>query len=103
MVRLISPFLVLLIVATVGAVEVNADPTANRCGEDMEMTFEGWNKWTQVTPGPVVSQGHGDRWVGIFVDELAKDTYLSAGAPNPKCATIIKPLYSDADGKPSTN
>ena len=80
MVRLIGPFPVLLIVATAGAVEVNADATANRCGEDMEMTFVGWNNWTQVTPGPVVSQWHGDSWVGIFVDELAKDAYPSAGA-----------------------
>ncbi len=99
MVRLISPFLVLLIAATVGAVEANADPTTNRCDDDNGMTFEGWREWTQVTPKPVISEGHSNNWVGIYVNELAKDTYLSAGAPYPECAKIVKPIYSDAEGK----
>jgi hypothetical protein len=58
MVGLICPFLVLLMAATVGAVEANADPTAIRCDVDNEMAFEGWREWTQVTPKPVITKGH---------------------------------------------
>ena len=93
------PLFPLLIAATIGAVEVNADPTAERCGGDKEMTFEGWWEWAKVTPTPVVSKGHNSNWVGIYVDELAKDTYLNAGAPYPECAKIVKPIYNDAEGK----
>lgn len=96
---MISPFLVLLIAATVGAVEANADPTANRCDDDNGMTFEDWREWVQVTSKPVISKGHSNNWVGIYVDELAKDTYLSAGAPYSECAKIVKPIYNDAEGK----
>ncbi len=99
MVRLICLFLVLLIAATVGAVDPNADPTTNRCDDDNGMTFEGWREWAQVTPKPVISKGHSNNWVDIYVDELAKDTYLSAGAPYPICAKIVKPIYNDAEGK----
>jgi len=61
--------------------------------------FEGWWEWAKVTPTPVVSKGHNSNWVGIYVDELAKDTYLNAGAPYPECAKIVKPIYNDAEGK----
>ena len=93
MVRSISSFFVLLIAATVGAVEVNANPTANRCDDNNGMTFEGWREWVQVTPKPVISKGNSNNWIGIYVDEFAKDTYLSAGASYPECAKIVKPIY----------
>jgi hypothetical protein len=87
-----------LVAVAVGAIAVNADPTIERCDGNNGMTFVGWNEWTQVTPDPVVSEGHSNNWVGIFVDELAKETYLSAGAPYPECAKIVKPVYSDGEG-----
>jgi hypothetical protein len=46
----------------------------------------------------MVSAGHGNNWVGIFVDDLAKPTYLSAGATYPECARIVKPIYHDTEG-----
>jgi len=99
MLRLIGPFLILLIATAVGAVEANVEPTANRCDAAGGMTFEAWKEWTQVTPKPVISKGHSGNWVGIYVDELARDTYLRAGTPFPECAKIVKPIYNDAEGQ----
>jgi hypothetical protein len=99
MARIAGPFVVLLIAVAVGASMGNADPAVERCAGNNWMTFIGWSEWTQVTPNPVISEGHSNNWVGIFVDELAKETYLSAGAPYPECAKIVKPIYDDAEGK----
>jgi hypothetical protein len=99
MARVIGPFLAILIAAPVGAIAVHADPTLERCGGNNEMTFVGWSEWNQVTPNPVVSEGHSNNWVGIFVDDLARETYLSAGKTYPECAKIVKPIYDDAEGK----
>lgn len=99
MVLLIRQFLVLLLTATVGANAASADSSAEHCDARNGMTFEGWNEWTQITPRPVRSEGHSNNWVGIYVDELAKDTYLSAGTPYLECARIVKPIYSSAEGK----
>ena len=74
------------------------DVTVGRCSSDKLMTFEGWAEWTKVTPEPVVSAGHSNNWVGIYVDKLAESTYLSASSPYPKCARIVKPIYTDASG-----
>jgi hypothetical protein len=43
----------------------------------------------------------GDMFVGAMLDawpDHAEGTYLSAGAPYPECAKVVKPLYSDAEG-----
>ena len=99
MTRCINSIFLLLVTAIIGAVEANADPTEKQCDEGIGMTFEDWMDWRKVTPKPVRSKGHNYNWVDIYVDELAEDTYLSAGAPYPECATIVKPIYNDADGK----
>jgi len=96
--RLIAPFLLVSMVAMAGPVVVNADPATKPCEGDAGMTFEDWKEWTLVTPNPVLSEGHGSSWVKIHVNELAKSTYLSAGAPYPECAKIVKSHYFDADG-----
>ena len=62
------------------------------------MTFEDWREWTNVTPNPVVSKGHGGNWVGVYVDEVAKETYLAATGPYAECAKIVKPIYADSSG-----
>jgi len=99
MARLTKSFVVVLIAVAVGAISVNADPAVKRCDDSNGMTFVGWRNWTRVTPNPVVSEGHSNNWVGIFVDELAKETYLSAGAPYMECAKIVKPIYNDGEGE----
>ena len=95
---MINPFLAILIAAIAGAVVAKAGPPAKSCEDDGGMTFEDWVEWTPITPKPVISEGHGNNWVKIYVNKLAEDTYLSAGAPYPECAKIVKPLYSDAEG-----
>ena len=93
---LFGAFLAMLMMTLAPAQSVNG---AGKCDDENAMTFEGWSEWAQVTSKPVTSEGHNNNWVGIYVDELAKDTYLSAGAPYPECAKIIKPIYHDAEGK----
>ena len=62
------------------------------------MTFANWRDWKEVTDGFVVSEGHSNSWVRIYVNDLAKDIYLSRSAPYPECAQIVKSAYHDADG-----
>ena len=44
-------------------------------------------------------EGHSNNWVGIYVDELAKDTNLRAGAPYPECTRIVKPILQRRRGE----
>jgi len=90
---------VLLITLSAGAVAVIADSKSDSCSEDIAIAFEGWREWTLVTPRPIVSEGHSNNWVSIYVGQLAKDIYLSASAPYPECAKVVKPIYNDAEGK----
>ena len=69
------------------------------CGVEAEMTFEDWRSWTKVNPTPLQSAAHPHQgkpsYVDVYVDDLAKDTYLAASAPYPECARIVKPKYTD--------
>ncbi len=89
----------LLAILTMTLVLPHSVIAESACDDENAMTFEGWREWASVTSQPVKSLGHSNNWVGIFVDELAKDTYLGAGAPFPVCAKIVKPIYRDAEGK----
>lgn len=63
------------------------DPTSV-CFSDSHPTFTDYVAWTKVNPKPV--QGH-EVYVNIYVNDLAKDTYLAAsGKTFPTCATIVK-------------
>ena len=54
-----------------------------------------YKTWTKVNPKPI--KGH-SKWVNIYVDDAAKDIYLSAsGATFPVCARIVKTVLIDAD------
>jgi nucleoside-diphosphate-sugar epimerase len=65
------------------------------CGPDTDMTFKDWRSWNKVNPTVLLSKGHGDVYVDIYVDDLAKGTYLSASSPYPKCSRITKVQYTD--------
>jgi hypothetical protein len=52
--------------------------------------------WTKINPEPIM--GHGEHWVDVYVDDLAESTYLSASAPYPECAQVVKPEYTDSSG-----
>jgi len=87
-----------LLSITTDVVADEGDVYSSFCGNQTAMTFVDWPKWTKVTRKPVVSKGHNNNWVGIYVDDLAKETYLSASAPYRECATIVKPIYDDPNG-----
>jgi len=57
------------------------------------MSFDDWPDWTRINASLLESEGHGNSWVDIVVNDLAKDTYLSADAPFAECSVVVKPLY----------
>ena len=65
------------------------------CGPEVEMNFEDWSSWRKVNPTTLLSEGHSNSYVDVYVDDLAKETYLTASAPYPECARIVKAKYTD--------
>ena len=59
------------------------------CNSEEEKDFDDWASWTKVNPTILQSEGH-NGWVDIYVDDLAKSTYLEASAPYLECARIVK-------------
>jgi hypothetical protein len=66
-------------------------PTATpvpECAVGDAPDFSGYESWTKVNSEPI--KGH-EVLVNIYVDDLAKDIYLSAsGEPFPVCSRIVK-------------
>lgn len=98
MLRLMSLLFGLVLISSSISVRGQNSSYAGSCGDEIAMTFEDWRQWTQVTPKPVISKGHSNNWVGVYVDDLAKETYLAATGPYAECAKIIKPIYTDSSG-----
>jgi len=90
--------LILTFVMLVISTQVLAGSSDDNCDPKMGITFMNWRNWTPVTVKPVVSEGHSNNWVGVFVNKIAKAKYLSAGSPYPVCAKIVKPIYLDETG-----
>jgi len=98
MLRIISLLFGVLLIGSNITVWGQVSSYFNSCGDETTMTFEHWRRWTKVTPNPIISKGHSGNWVGIYVDDLAKKTYLAATGPYPECARIVKPIYTEASG-----
>lgn len=96
MLAMTTIFMIMLYGSNGGAAEEFVNPD---CGPDVDMIFEDWRSWTKVNPTPLQSEGHKDEgmapYVDVYVDNLAKATYLSASAPYPECARIVKTTYTD--------
>ena len=60
------------------------------------MTFERWHDWTKFNAKPLISEGHSNTWVDVYVDDLAKTIYLTASTPYSECAKVVEPIYNDA-------
>ena len=98
MVRPICIFIGSLIIGVVGATLAVPGSASKSCDKGGKITFGDWRTWTKVTPKPGISRGHSDNWVGVYVNELARNTYMAGGAPYQECAKIVKPIYADANG-----
>ena len=98
--RLVASLLILSSLgACTGVAEVPATATAvptmaptftpePECSADVEPDFKGYPTWTKVNPKPI--QGH-ETFVNIYVDDAAKDIYLSAsGRTFPVCSRVVK-------------
>ena len=48
-----------------------------------------------MNPTVLLSEGHANVYVDIYVDDLAKDKYLAASSPYPECSRIVKAQYTD--------
>ncbi len=74
------------------------DPAQNltsACFGSSLPTFTDYATWTKVNPRPI--QGH-SVYVNIYVNDLARDTYISAsGKKFPTCATIVKAHLAGAN------
>lgn len=65
------------------------------CSADTTPDFTSYATWTKVNPKPI--KGH-EVYVDIFVNDAAKDTYLSAsGMTFPVCSMIVKTHLQSAD------
>ena len=98
MLRLLFLLFVLLLTGYSIIVKGQVSSNSGSCDDEIAMTFENWREWTKVTPNPVKSKGHSGNWVGVYVDDVAKTTYLAATGPFSECARIVKPIYTDASG-----
>ena len=71
---------------------------AEICQFEAGMTFEDWRSWEKLTRKPIFSKGHGSKWVDIYVNDLAGETYRDVGDLYPVCAKIVKATYLDEAG-----
>lgn len=70
------------------------------CSADTIPNFTNYAAWTKVNPKPI--KGH-EVFVNIYVNDLARDIYLSAsGETFPECAMIVKPHLESADSNKVT-
>ncbi len=67
------------------------------CIPEQSLDFADYTSWTRINPQPLLSVGHSNVWVEIYVNALAKNTYLNAQAPYPPCAKIVKVSYKDKE------
>jgi len=94
--RVSSTLCVLFMLIMSGCAGMEHEGFVNRDrGPDTEMTFKDWRSWKKVNPTVLLSEGHGDVYVDIHVDDRARDTYLAASSPYPKCSRITKVQYTD--------
>lgn len=87
------------------AVAVSSTPTVvstpmPSCSADATPDFTNYAAWMKVNPEPI--KGH-EVFVNIYVNDLARDIYLSAsGETFPECAMIVKPHLESADSNKVT-
>lgn len=96
--RLIHLSVAVPTVCSLGLLLASARANAVSCGSEGELSFADWRDWTEVTDRYLASEGHGNSWVRIYVDDLANDIYLAGSAPYPECAKIVKSAFYDAEG-----
>ena len=68
-----------------------------QCSADVTPDFASYTTWTKINPKPI--KGH-EVQVNIYVNDLAKDVYLSAsGETFPECAMIVKTHLESAESE----
>jgi len=73
-------------------------PTPGACAASMD--FQTWHTWTRVNDQPI--QGH-ELWVTVYLNDLAKEGYLSATFPLQECAAIVKAHHAAQDSEDISN
>ena len=81
------------------AAEVTHGEGPQTCLPEKSLDFSDYTTWTRINPKPLLSVGHSNVWVEIYVNTLAKDIYRSAQVPFPPCAKIVKVSYKDRETK----
>lgn len=66
-----------------------------------EVDVREWARWTKLTDKPILSKGHGGKYVEIFVEPRFVEAYKAGKTP--VGMTTCKPNYKDAEGKQFVN
>jgi hypothetical protein len=57
-----------------------------------------WRSWTKVNKERFLSEGHGGKWVDVYVEAQYADAYMKAASPAPAGMRVIKAGYKDQAG-----
>ncbi len=60
-------------------------------------SWQDWQSYTNVSPGPWVSNTHGKRFVEIYVNAVGLQAYKE-DAPMPVGSIVVKPSWENQDG-----
>lgn len=63
-------------------------------------SWDDWKSFNNVSPGPWISKTHGQRFVEIYANDIALESYKTPGAPLPVGSILVKPSWENTDGVP---
>ena len=70
----------------------------DECDIESAMAFEEWREWTATFPKPNFSSTHGNNWINIYIDDLARTSSLATTRQYEQCAKIAKLAFTDSSG-----
>ena len=70
----------------------------DECDIESAMAFEEWREWTATFPKPNFSTTHGNNWINIHIDDLARTSSLATTRQYEQCAKIAKLAFTDSSG-----
>jgi hypothetical protein len=62
-----------------------------------------WKSFTNVSPGPWISNTHGKRFVEIYVNDIALEAYKKADGVLPVGSIVVKPSWENENGSPGAD
>lgn len=69
--------------------------------EASQIDWAGWRTWTRMTRRPFRSEGHGQRFVEVYVTPQHDDFYRDSSRPMPVGMAIAKVIYKEERARPT--